>query len=60
MSSSLALDSPLREESAMPQVQLPVFPAGAQTINADLAFECRDHQVTYFTGHLPVIHAPGG
>jgi transposase len=41
-------------ESAMPQIQLPVFPAGAQQINAELGFECRDNQVTYFNGHLPV------
>jgi transposase len=42
----------------MPQVQLPVFPAGAQPINAELGFECRDNQVIYFNGHLPVyIHA---
>lgn len=39
----------------MPQIQLPVFPAGSQEINSDLAFECRDNQVTYFNGHLPVF-----
>ena len=39
----------------MPQIQLPVFPAGAQEINSDLAFERRDDQVTYFNGHLPVF-----
>lgn len=39
----------------MPQVQLPVFPAGAQEINANLAFERRDEQVVYFNGHLPVF-----
>lgn len=39
----------------MPQLQLPVFPAGSKEINSDLAFECRDHQVTYFNGHLPVF-----
>jgi transposase len=38
----------------MPQVQLPIFPTGAQEINAELGFECRDNQVTYFNGHLPV------
>lgn len=38
----------------MPQIQLPIFPAGAQQINAELGFECRDNQVTYFNGHLPV------
>lgn len=39
----------------MPQIQLPIFPAGSTEINADLAFECREHQVTYFNGHLPVF-----
>ncbi len=39
----------------MPQIQLPVFPAGSTEINSDLAFECRDQQVTYFNGHLPVF-----
>ena len=39
----------------MPQIQLPVFPAGAKDINSDLAFERRDQQVTYFNGHLPVF-----
>jgi len=39
----------------MPQVQLPVFPSGCCRINADLAFEQRDKQVTYFNGHLPVF-----
>ena len=38
----------------MPQIQLPVFPTGCQDINAELAFERRDNQVTYFNGHLPV------
>lgn len=39
----------------MPQIQLPMFPAGSQEINSDLAFECRDNKVTYFNGHLPVF-----
>jgi len=39
----------------MPQIQLPVFPAGCTEINSDLAFECRDNEVTYFNGHLPVF-----
>lgn len=39
----------------MPQIQLPVFPAGSTEINSDLAFECRDNEVTYFHGHLPVF-----
>lgn len=39
----------------MPQVQLPLFPAGTTHLNDDLAFECREGQVTYFNGHLPVF-----
>ena len=39
----------------MPQVQLPLFPAGTTHLNEDLAFECREGQVTYFNGHLPVF-----
>jgi transposase len=39
----------------MAQIQLPVFPAGSQNLNPDLAFVCRDNQVTYFNGHLPVF-----
>jgi hypothetical protein len=39
----------------MPQIQLPVFPAGCQEINANLAFERRGDDVTYFNGHLPVF-----
>ena len=39
----------------MPQVQLPLFPAGTTRLNDDLAFECHDGQVTYFNGHLPVF-----
>ena len=39
----------------MPQVQLPLFPAGTTDLNESLAFECRDGQVTYFNGHLPVF-----
>ena len=39
----------------MPQVQLPIFPAGATPITSELAFECRDGQVVYWNGHLPVF-----
>ncbi len=39
----------------MPQVQLPLFPAGTTPLNESLAFACRDGQVTYFNGHLPVF-----
>lgn len=39
----------------MPQVQLPVFPAGVTPINAQLAFSATDDAVVYFNGHLPVF-----
>jgi transposase len=42
----------------MPQVQLPIFPAGTTKISAEMAFEKRDGKVVYFNGHLPVfMHA---
>ncbi len=41
--------------AGMPQVQLPLFPAGSTHLNESLAVECRDGQVTYFNGHLPVF-----
>ena len=39
----------------MPQIQLPIFPAGATHITNELAFECRDDVVTYFNGTMPVM-----
>ena len=39
----------------MPQVQLPVFPAGATWINDALACQCCEGQVVYLNGHLPVF-----
>jgi len=39
----------------MPQVQMPVFPAGTTKITAELAFEKREGKVVYFNGHLPVF-----
>ena len=39
----------------MPQVQLPLFPAGTTQLNESLAVECRGGQVTYYNGHLPVF-----
>ena len=42
----------------MPQMHLPLFPDGVEHITAELAFERKDGQVTYFNGHMPVfIHA---
>jgi len=40
---------------AMPQVQLPLFPAGTTQLNESLAVECRDGRITYYNGHLPVF-----
>jgi len=44
----------------MPQVQLPIFPAGVTHINSEVAFEEREGKVYYFNGHLPVfVHEKG-
>jgi len=51
----LARDRWGRYFPAMPQVQLPLFPAGTTQLNESLAFACRDGQVTYYNGHLPVF-----
>ena len=39
----------------MPQLQLPIFPAGVTLITSEIAFQCKDDLVTYFYGHLPVF-----
>lgn len=39
----------------MPQVQLPLFPAGTTLITPELAVARRENQVVYFNGHLPVF-----
>lgn len=39
----------------MPQIQLPIFPAGSVEINANLACRCENGTVVYFHGHLPVF-----
>lgn len=39
----------------MPQIQLPIFPAGSVEINRDLACRTDGDQVIYFNGHLPVF-----
>lgn len=39
----------------MPQAQLPFFPSGTTEINANLAFEKKQGQVTYFSGTMPVF-----
>lgn len=41
----------------MPQLQLPMFPAGVTEITPQLAFKKEDGRVVYFNGHMPVaIH----
>ena len=39
----------------MPQVQLPIFPAGSVEINRDLACRTESERVIYYNGHLPVF-----
>jgi hypothetical protein len=39
----------------MPQLILPIFPAGATHITDVLSFENRDGQITYFHGGLPIF-----
>jgi hypothetical protein len=39
----------------MPQLQLPVFPAGAKEISKNMAVECKDGRVAYFHGQMPVF-----
>src|SRR5580700_2133852 len=39
----------------MPQVQLPIFPAGSVEINRELACRVEGEQVIYFNGHLPAF-----
>src|SRR5712692_2275032 len=39
----------------MPQMQLPMFPAGLKAITQEIAFQCESGKVVYFYGHLPVF-----
>ena len=39
----------------MPQMQLPMFPAGLTAITKDIGFQCESGKVVYFYGHLPVF-----
>jgi hypothetical protein len=40
----------------MPQMQLPMFPAGVTEINRHIAVEKKAETVYYIHGHLPVFH----
>src|SRR5215510_5080988 len=46
---------PCRSRSAMPQLQLPIFPDGVTYITNHLAFRGQDSEDTYFNGHMPVF-----
>jgi transposase-like protein len=39
----------------MPQIQLPLFPEGAEHITPELAVTKRDGRVVYFNGQMPVF-----
>ena len=39
----------------MPQLQLPIFPAGSSLINRQVGFERKDDRIYYFHGLLPVF-----
>lgn len=39
----------------MPQMQLPIFPAGLKAITNEIGFQSQDGRVVYFHGHLPVF-----
>lgn len=39
----------------MPQLQLPLFPAGLTALTNDIAFQRQDGKVVYFYGHLPLF-----
>jgi transposase len=44
----------------MPQLQLPIFPAGSKCITDSIAVECRNKQVVYVHGMSPIFqHAVG-
>lgn len=39
----------------MPQLQLPMFPAGLTPITREIGFQWQDGKVVYFYGHLPIF-----
>jgi hypothetical protein len=43
----------------MPQLQLPIFPAGVTAINSQVAVEKKAGTVYYIYGHMPIFHHPG-
>ena len=39
----------------MPQLHLPMFPAGVTHITSELAFEQRDGRIVYFNAYMPIF-----
>ena len=44
----------------MPQLHLPMFPAGVTHITNELAFERRDGKIAYFNGQIAGVCPCGG
>ncbi|MES0446697.1 MAG: hypothetical protein ABUJ92_09160 [Desulfobacterales bacterium] len=44
-----------QEPIKMPQIQLPIFPAGINKINGNVGFARNDDTIVYFYGHLPIF-----
>lgn len=44
----------------MPQLQLPIFPAGSKCITNEIAVECKDKRVVYVYGSLPMFQHDEG
>lgn len=44
----------------MPQLQLPLFPAGSKGITGEIGVHCQDGKVVYVCGHLPVFQHDAG
>lgn len=44
----------------MPQLQLPIFPAGAKRVTEEIAVECQDRRVVYIYGSLPIFQHEEG
>jgi hypothetical protein len=42
----------------MPKLHKPVFPSGSKVIAEGISVECRDKQVVYFNGLLPIFQHP--
>ncbi len=48
------------ELSSMPQLQLPIFPAGSKNLTNEIAVECQNKRVVYTLGLMPIFqHAEG-